>query len=212
MTQDLKAMAEKFLSAWNSKNSESVMDQYSDHFTYRDPNTKGSITDKEAFRRYLDKLFLSWEMHYSLKECFPLNEKDGVTVIWDASFKRKGHPKTLVVQGMDIILFDGDLIARNEVFFDRMVLMPIAAPLITKIQKLRASKLVRKNPLVKGAIQFGQQIRDRLPGEIEKGRTYLEKKRKEVRKHIAARFGSAPKVKTKTSAGTNKSKQNEITT
>ena len=74
-------------------------------------------------RRYLTKLFGRWQMHWTIKEIFPLVEPaSGCTVLWHASLALPGGDKAVEVDGMDLVVLDGDNIKRNEVYFDRAVL------------------------------------------------------------------------------------------
>ena len=42
---------------------------------------------------------------------------------WRASLQRRGSDKTIVVEGMDLALLEGDLLKRNDVYFDRVALL-----------------------------------------------------------------------------------------
>lgn len=119
------AIAERFLDAWNSQDVEAVVACYTDDLVYRDPNTRGAVESAEAMRRYLRKLFGRWEMHWSLRELFPLTNVDGAAVLWHASFRKPGGEQTIEADGMDLVLLDGDRIKRNEVYFDRAALAPL---------------------------------------------------------------------------------------
>jgi ketosteroid isomerase-like protein len=118
----LSALAEDFLAAWNSQEVERVVRVYTDDVVYRDPNTRGDVRGGDALRRYLTKLFAGWQMHWSLREAFPLAREDGAAVLWHASFRRPDGDRVVEADGMDLVLVRGDRISRNEVYFDRAVL------------------------------------------------------------------------------------------
>ena len=120
-------MAEKFLGAWNSQDVETVVDCYTEDVLYLDPNTRGYVEGRDAMRRYLAKLFGAWEMHWSLRDAFPLREEDGAAVLWRASLRRAGEEAGIEVEGMDLALVgDEDRLGRNEVYFDRAQLAALA--------------------------------------------------------------------------------------
>ncbi len=121
----LIAMAERLFDGWNRQDVEAVVACYTDDLVYVDPNTRGAVEGADAMRRYLGKLFGRWEMHWSLRELFPLADADGAAALWHASFKKPGGGQTVEADGMDLVLLDGDRVKRNEVYFDRAVLAPL---------------------------------------------------------------------------------------
>jgi ketosteroid isomerase-like protein len=117
-------LAERFLDAWNTQDVERVLACYTTDVVYRDPNTRGNIEGADALRRYLTKLFAEWQMHWELREPpFSLAGDDGSAVPWRASLRRKGSEQAIVVEGMDLALLEGDLLKRNDVYFDRLALL-----------------------------------------------------------------------------------------
>ncbi|MFH1538962.1 MAG: nuclear transport factor 2 family protein, partial [bacterium] len=92
---------------------------------YLDPNTRGAITDQDSMRRYLTKLLAAWDMHWSLREAHLFEGQEGGAFLWRASIKKAGGEKTVEIDGMDLILIEGDKIKRNEVYFDRAALAPL---------------------------------------------------------------------------------------
>ena len=121
----LIAIAEGLFDGWNRQDVEAVVACYTDDLVYVDPNTRGAVEGADAMRRYLGKLFGRWEMHWSLRELFPLADADGAAALWHASFKKPGGGHTVEADGMDLVLLDGDRVKRNEVYFDRAVLAPL---------------------------------------------------------------------------------------
>lgn len=124
----LRALAEEFLSAWNSQDVDKVLACYTEDLIYRDPNTRGEVRGREAMRRYLTKLFNRWQMTWSLREAYPLEGQEGVAILWSASFRRADSEPTTHSDGMDLVLLRGGRIERNDVYFDRLSLMTAAGP------------------------------------------------------------------------------------
>jgi hypothetical protein len=124
--QRLEQMATYMLDAWNTQDVDRVLACYTNELRYCDPNTTGDVVGAAAMRAYLNKLFARWTMHWSLREAFALGVEGGAAVLWRATFRRKGGTQTALAQGMDLVLLEGDRIARNDVYFDRSVLMPLA--------------------------------------------------------------------------------------
>lgn len=117
-------LASTMLAAWTSQDVERVLACYSHDLRYRDPNTRGEVCGREAMARYLNKLFGPWVMTWDAREIHPLRDRDGAAVLWYATFRMGGGSRVVSAEGMDLVLFEGDLISRNEVYFDRGVLAP----------------------------------------------------------------------------------------
>ena len=117
--------AERFIGAWNSHDPELVASIYTDDVIYVDPSTRGAVEGGDALRRYLKKLLGKWKMQWSLREAYPLEGKEGYAALWRASLQYEGRGSVVEVNGMDLILMRGELVERNEVYFDRSVLAPL---------------------------------------------------------------------------------------
>jgi ketosteroid isomerase-like protein len=112
--------SEEFLAAWNAQDVERLLKFYTEDCHYQDPNTRGPIVGHEKFRRYLTKLFQGWKMHWSLKEAHPFGDGSGGAFLWHAEIQSAKGGKVLKFDGMDLVLFRGEKVSRNEVYFDRM--------------------------------------------------------------------------------------------
>lgn len=121
----LSTIEDRLIAAWNSQDVERVVACYTDDLVYRDPNTRGTVEGADGMRRYLTKLFDAWAMHWTVKERLPFETGDGAAGLWRATFRTAGGTETVTVEGMDLILFEGDRVRRNEVYFDRAVLAPL---------------------------------------------------------------------------------------
>lgn len=115
-------LAERLLEAWNTQDTDRVLDCYTADVRYRDPNTRGFVEGADAMRRYLNKLFDRWQMHWSLREAYPLRDVEGAAVLWRASLRLPGREDAVEIDGMDLALIDGDRMHRNDVYFDRAAL------------------------------------------------------------------------------------------
>ena len=118
-------VSEDVISAWNRQDVESVLQCYTEDLVYVDPNTHGAINGRPAMRRYLTKLFSVWEMHWATRSVHTLKDMNGAAARWHATFKRPGKKEMVEVDGMDLVVYEGALIKRNEVYFDRTMLMPL---------------------------------------------------------------------------------------
>jgi ketosteroid isomerase-like protein len=125
--QDLEGLTTRFLEAWNSQDLERVVACYTEDVRYRDPNTRGHVEGRDALRRYLRKLFGSWQMTWARREVFELAAGAGVAFLWHATFRRPGGTQVVEADGMDLVILRGDRLVRNEVYFDRAVLVPLLA-------------------------------------------------------------------------------------
>lgn len=121
----LQRIAEGFFAAWNRQDVDEVLRCYTEDVVYQDPTTRGPVRGADALRRYLTKLFAAWSMTWRLEELLPLDGGDGAAVRWSATLAPRGVERGVAVSGMDLVILDGDRIARNEVFFDRALLAPL---------------------------------------------------------------------------------------
>jgi ketosteroid isomerase-like protein len=120
---DALRIAEQVLSAWNEQDVEKVAACYTTDCIYRDPNTRGSVAGRDAFRRYLTRLFEQWKMHWSLREYFAFEDGEGGAFLWRARLTPASGGSTVEVDGMDLVRLRGDKLCRNEVYFDRMAVL-----------------------------------------------------------------------------------------
>ena len=120
--EEVLELTQEVLEAWNKQDVEAVVHCYTPDCTYWDPNTRGPVVGRDAFRKYLSRLFEQWQMHWSLREFFPFREGDGGAFLWHAELTPASGGKTLEVDGMDLVVLQGEQLSRNEVYFDRMVL------------------------------------------------------------------------------------------
>ncbi len=120
--EELLLLTEEVLEAWNKQDPEAVVGCYTPDCTYWDPNTRGAVVGREAFRRYLSRLFQQWQMHWSLREFFPFEDGNGGAFLWRARLTPAAGGESVDVEGMDLVLLEGRKLCRNEVYFDRLAL------------------------------------------------------------------------------------------
>jgi ketosteroid isomerase-like protein len=126
-TTDHERITRHVLTAWNSHDVERLVACYTPDLVYRDPNTRGEVRGADAFRRYLNRLFACWRMHWTPRQIFPLAGTDGVMALWRATLTPVGGDTGVEVEGVDLVVLEGELLKRNEVYFDRAALVPLLA-------------------------------------------------------------------------------------
>ena len=119
---EAKRLAEATLSAWNNQDVDGVVSCYTEDCVYLDPNTRGPVVGRDAFRRYLSRLFQRWKMHWSLREFFLFEDESGGAFLWHAQLTPASGGKTAEIDGMDLAMLRGGKLCRNEVYFDRTAL------------------------------------------------------------------------------------------
>ncbi len=119
---DIRETAEKFLRAWDTQDPDIVANCYAQDLRYRDPNTRGEITSREQFKKYVSRLFEGWSMSWSVREVHELDGAGGYALLWRGKFTKTSGGPTVECDGMDLVLVRDGLVSRNEVYFDRTVL------------------------------------------------------------------------------------------
>ena len=113
-------LAKNVLDAWNRHDVEGVLSCYTEDCVYLDPNTDGPVNGHKAFRKYLTRLFEQWQMHWTLREFYLFSEEEGGGFLWHAELTPVKGGSTVEINGMDLVMVEGDRLSRNEVYFDRM--------------------------------------------------------------------------------------------
>ena len=121
--EEVRRLTEEVLEAWNQQDVEAVVGCYTPDCSYSDPNTRGPVVGREAFRRYLTRLFEQWQMHWSLREFFSFEDGLGGAFLWRARLTPASGGRTVEVEGMDLVRLEGGKLCRNEVYFDRAALL-----------------------------------------------------------------------------------------
>jgi ketosteroid isomerase-like protein len=124
----LQRLADQVFSAWNTQGVERVLSCYTDDLVYLDPNTRGEVVGRDAMGAYLTKLFDRWTMTWQGGEVFPLDQTDGVAIRWSGTLAPAGESRSVDISGLDLVILEGDLVKRNEVYFDRSPLASLITP------------------------------------------------------------------------------------
>jgi ketosteroid isomerase-like protein len=129
------ALARVILDAWTRQDVASVIEHYTEDLAYADPNTPEPIRGRAAFSRYLERLFSEWTLSWSLREAYPFADGAGAQILWTGTFRHRAGGATTSIDGMDLVLLDGDRIRRNDVVFDRSKLPGAGADALRLVQK-----------------------------------------------------------------------------
>jgi hypothetical protein len=129
----LQQLADHVFSTWNTYDVDAVLACYTQDLVYLDPNTRGPVVGRDAMGAYLSRLFGAWRMTWKGGELFPLESIDGVTIRWTGSLVPVNSDMQAVeISGLDLVILDGDLVARNEVYFDRSALAAFLSHMDTR--------------------------------------------------------------------------------
>ena len=118
------AFAEKWLPAWTGNEPERLVSFYAPRAFYRDPAVPDGIRGREAILDYFRVLlarFPDWV--WGQAEATPM--QGGFLNHWWARVPVQS--RTLELHGVCTVVFEGGLIVRNEVFFDRTELLAVLA-------------------------------------------------------------------------------------
>jgi len=128
---EAKQFAEKWLPAWSGNNPERLADFYSDDAFYFDPGIPNGVQEKNNLLAYFRKL-LSVNPHWIWTQIEGIPMEDGFLNKWRAQIPV--GPVMLEIVGVCFVqLNDAGKIRRNEVYFDRSLLL-------AEIAKLRQNK------------------------------------------------------------------------
>lgn len=64
------------------------------------------------------------QLRSHLAPCVAFGDDEGGAFLWRAELTPAAGGYTATIDGMDLILLQGDRFSRNEVYFDRTVLVP----------------------------------------------------------------------------------------
>ncbi|MDG1708462.1 MAG: helix-turn-helix domain-containing protein [Emcibacteraceae bacterium] len=160
-------LAEKYLTYWSKTDIDGLMSMYSKRMKYYDMPS-GELVEYGDLREYIKDTFDLFQ-NYSLK----LNqsiviEGNSAFIYWTQSFVSADTGRNVKVNGVELIVFDGDLIKSIHEFYEFQttgsVLMPSPGTdsYIEKMTKLGLTKEMMDN------------ISDELSKYIKNDRPYLE--------------------------------------
>lgn len=118
------SFAERWLPAWSGNEPERLISFYAPEAFYSDPAVPDGIRGREAILNYFRALlarFPDWVWRQT--DATPM--EGGFLNHWWAQVPMES--RTVEIRGVCTVVFAGDLIARNEVFFDRTELLAALA-------------------------------------------------------------------------------------
>jgi len=119
--EDARKFASKWLPAWTGNDPETLADFYSEDCFYLDPGIPSGVQGKQRLLSYFKKL-LAQNPEWIWTQIEPIPMEDGFLNKWLA--KIPVGPKVMECVGVCFVQFDSEgKIKRNEVYFDRSVLI-----------------------------------------------------------------------------------------
>jgi len=121
---EIQALVDRWFPLWVDGNAEKVVEVYSEDVVFKDPARPGGIFGKKAFLEYVTKVlkaFRRWD--WDVKEIIPYDEGDGFIIIWNVTVTVAATGGKAAFPGIDLVWTRDGKIARNEVYFDRSVLL-----------------------------------------------------------------------------------------
>lgn len=119
-SQYLDNFCSRWLNAWTGNRPEKLIQFYSDDAYYRDPARADGIRGKKVLFEYFSKLLRkNPDWVWTAKEIIPTAK--GFVLKWAATIPTASASVT--VEGLDVLELSDDRITRNEVYFDRSILL-----------------------------------------------------------------------------------------
>jgi len=109
-----------WLNAWNGNKPEKLIQFYAKDAYYQDPANPTGLKGRPAILSYFRKLLSKnpdWQ--WKLDELYPTS--NGFVLKWNAEIPIQNENINTV--GMDILELNGGKITRNEVYFDRTLML-----------------------------------------------------------------------------------------
>ncbi|VVC75509.1 hypothetical protein AQUSIP_07990 [Aquicella siphonis] len=116
----LNEFCRDWLAAWTGNNPEKLISFYAPDIFYKDPAVAKGIRGCEALLAYLKKL-LAKNPDWVWQPLEILPTEPGFVLKWQAEIPANGH--VITVEGLDIVELREQKISRNEVYFDRSLLL-----------------------------------------------------------------------------------------
>jgi hypothetical protein len=114
---DWRPFCNEWLSTWTGNRPSDLVELYTEDIWYVDPANPTGIKGREKLSGYFEKL-LSRNPDWRWEAIDIFNTENGFTLKWRATIPVKGTQ--LSIYGLDIVEMRGQLISRNEVYFDRV--------------------------------------------------------------------------------------------
>ncbi len=118
--EELFEFSKKWLKAWTGNKPEDLIQFYAEDALYIDPANRKGLKGHEQILTYFKKLLAYYEEWvWEPIEVFPINA--GFILKWKCTIPV--DQEIIDEIGIDIVELKGDMISRNEVYFDRTSLM-----------------------------------------------------------------------------------------
>jgi hypothetical protein len=118
--EQAREFCEKWLAAWTGNDPNNLLKFYAEDAHYVDPVVPAGLYGHVEMLPYLCKLLArNPDWVWQVDELFP--NDNGFILKWKAFIPRDG--KNIHAIGMDIVDLDNGKIVRNEVYFDRSILL-----------------------------------------------------------------------------------------
>ena len=119
---DWQPFCDKWLGAWTGNRPDLLIAFYTGDASYLDPAFPAGLKGHVQLLPYFEKL-LSRNPDWRWEAVEIFNTVNGFTLKWRTTIPIKGF--VLVLYGLDIAEMQGQLISRNEVYFDRLKWMEL---------------------------------------------------------------------------------------
>jgi len=106
----------QWLGTWTGNRPSDMLECYTEDAFYLDPAYPDGIKGQEQLRPYFEKL-LSRNPNWKWEAIEIFNTEKGFTLKWKATIPVR--ETQVILKGLDIVEMRGELISRNEVYFDR---------------------------------------------------------------------------------------------
>ena len=118
--EDALQFCHRWLPLWTGNRPDELIEVYADDVFYRDPAKPDGIHGKAALLKYLRRLLARFpDWIWRADSVFPI--KGGFTLRWEAEIPVNGQ--VIHETGLDLVLVEGGLVKRDEVYFDRSALL-----------------------------------------------------------------------------------------
>ena len=119
-----RELCDRWLPAWTGGHAsvERLLSHYAEDCLYLDPARPDGVTGRDELRVYFTKL-LTKNPHWSWEAAEIIPTAGGFVLKWQARIP--AGTRVVTLRGLDIVEVKEGLIKRNEVYFDRTMLMPL---------------------------------------------------------------------------------------
>lgn len=121
-TADALEFCSEWLPAWSGNQPNELIKFYDEDIFYVDPLKKDGIHGRDQLLTYFKKL-LTANPEWRWEPIEVMSIEKGFILKWKATIPL--GPEELIEQGLDIVEVTNGLITRNEIYFDRSILLTI---------------------------------------------------------------------------------------